>query len=190
MELQFQNHDGLWFSRSELQWLVQWLFLQEVLQKFWIVGVLVKVCILCNMEWSAQNRRPRQVEFWSSYQLILVRNDASSQTLVNRIVSVSDAKSWLFSRKLVPDTCFEGIPIVLLLVISHMLIHLWPRILSVFLVPFLPPSNRIVHTNSKLLRKYWADLQNEWSGIRVRCSKHPHWSVWCLCHSSFSEFHN
>ena len=128
--------------------------------------------------------------FVSSYQLILVRNDASSQTLVNRIVSVSDSKSWLFSRKLLPDTCFEGIPIVLLLVISHMLIHLWPRILSVFLVPFLPPSGRIAHTNSKLLRKYWADLQNEWSGIRVRCSKHPYWSVWCLCHSSFSEFHN
>ena len=58
-----------------------------------------------------------------------------------------------------------------------------------FSCPF-SPSGRIVHTNSKLLRKYWADLQNEWSGIRVRCSKHPYWSVWCLCLSSFSEFHN
>ena len=46
--------------------------------------------------------------------------------------------------------------------------HTW--ILSfqdVFRVPFLPLSNRIVHTNSKLLRKYWAHLQNEWFGTRA-----------------------
>ena len=94
-----------------------------------------------------------------------------------------------------PATCFqiqvlEGTPNVLLLVISHLSIHLWSRILFRFLVPFLPLSNRIVHTKSKLLCTYWADVQSEWFGTRVRCSKHPHWSVWCLCHSSCSEFHD
>ena len=64
--------------------------------------------------------------------------------------------------------------------ISHLSIHLWSRILSfqvVFLVPFLPLSNRIVHTNLKLVRHHWADLQNEWFGTRALCLKHPHWSV-------------
>ena len=56
--------------------------------------------------------------------------------------------------------CMEGIAKVLLLVISHMLIPLWPRILSASFVPFLPLSSRTVHTNSSLCRKCWADVQN------------------------------
>ena len=73
---------------------------------------------------------------------------------------------------------------------SHLTIHLSSRILSmqeVFLIPFLPLSNRTAHTNAKLLRKYWADSQNEWFGIRARCLKHPHWSVWCLCYFLFQD---
>ena len=45
----------------------------------------------------------------------------------------------------------------------------------------------------RLLRRYWADLQSELFDVKVPCSKHPHWSVWCLCYSSFfffSEFHD
>ena len=42
-----------------------------------------------------------------------------------------------------------------------------------FLVPFLPLSSRIVHTNSKLLRRYWADLQNEWFGTKAVFEESP-----------------
>ena len=72
----------------------------------------------------------------------LCRNDAPSQTLGNRMVSDNDSKCF-------PANCFhmqvlEKIPKVLLLVIPLLSIHLRSRILSVFLVPFLPLTNWIV----------------------------------------------
>ena len=45
-------------------------------------------------------------------------------------------------------------------------------------VHFLLLSSRIGDTNSLLLRKYWADLQNELFGTRVLCSSNVHWSEW------------
>ena len=57
-------------------------------------------------------------------------------------------------------------------------------------VPFHPLSNLIVQTNSPLLRKYWADVQNEQFGTRVLCSMNFHWSVWFLYPSSSSGSHD
>ena len=82
-----------------------------------------------------------------------------------------------FSANCFQMQVLEKIPKVLLLEDSRLIIHIRSRILSlqeVFLVPFLPVSNRIVHSNSKLLRRHWADLKNEWFGMRVLCLKHPH----------------
>ena len=188
MELQIQVHIS---QKFELQWLVQKLFHQDLMQRLWIVGLLGKVFVLCIMEWSGQNRRPRQVEFCGSYQLIPCAGTMRvRKVLVNRNVSDSDSKSWMFSFKLFPDTSLgedtkSCTPCDFTLVVTTPLVTD-----SFFLVPFLPLSSRIVHTNSKLLRQYWADLQNEWFETRARCLKHPHWSVWCLCYFSFSGFHD
>ena len=187
MELQFQ----VWISRSELQLMVQQLFLQELLQK---VGSLEKTYILCKMESTAQNRRPCQVWFCSSYQL---RPDVQKLRVRNPLW-IELSQTVVRSPECVSANCFQmqgsaKIPKGLLLENSHFIVHLCSRILSfqeLFLVPFLPLSSRNLHNNSKLLRKYWADSHNEWFGTRGRCLKHPHWSVWCLCHFSFSEFHD
>ena len=77
------------------------MFFRDLLQRLWIVGLLEKACILGIMEWSAQNRRPRQLEFCSSYQLI----PCAGTMRVHKRLSDSHSKSWLFSRKLFPDTC-------------------------------------------------------------------------------------
>ena len=50
-------------------------------------------------------------------------------------------------------------------------------------------SNRIAHTYSKLVRKYWGDSQNAWFEARVLSLKHPHWSVRFLFLSASPEFH-
>ena len=50
MELQLQVHVGQEFSRCELQFLVQKMFSQELLQRLEIVGLLEKVSILGIME--------------------------------------------------------------------------------------------------------------------------------------------
>ena len=136
------------------------------------------------MQWSVQNRRPRQVWFCSSYQM---------QPLWIEVSRTVIRSPECFSANCFQMQVLEKIPTVSLRENSHLIIRNWSRILSlqeVFLVPFLHLSNRIVHFNSKLLRGYWADLQNEWFGIRALCLKHPHWSVWCLCHTSFAEFHD
>ena len=143
------------------------------------------------MEWSAQNSHPRQVSFCSSHQL---KPDARKLRLRKPLWSILP-RTVIRSPESFSANCFqmlvlEKIPKVSLLVISHLSRHSWSRILSfreVFLVPFLPLSNRIVHANSKLLRKYWADLLSELFGIRARCLKHPRWSVWCLCYSFFQH---
>ena len=147
-----------------------------------------KRVILDIMESTAQNCRPCQVWFWSSNQL---QPDARKLRLRMPLWIELSQSPECFSANCFQMQVLEKIPKVLLLENSHLIIHLWSRLSfqEVFLVPFHPLSNRIVHTYSKLLRRYWAPFQNEWFGISVLCLKHPHWSVWCLCHSSFSEFH-
>ena len=76
----------------------------------------------------------------------LCRNDESSQTLVNRIVSVSDSKSWMFSSKLLPDTSFGG-DTKSVSSCDFTLVNT-PLVTDSFC--FLV---RTVHTNSQLLRK-------------------------------------
>ena len=143
---------------------------------------------VCSLQNGINCRQVRVLYFLPADTLCL--NNASSQTLVNWIFSSSDSKSWMFSCKLLPNASFGGMPKVLLLVISHMLMNLWSRILVASLVPFLPLSSRTVHTKSKLLRKCWADSQNEGFRTRVLCLKYPHWRAWFLFLSTFSEFHD
>ena len=146
MVLQFQ----VWISRSELQLMVQQLFLQELLQK---VGSLEKTYILCKMESTAQNRRPCQVWFCSSYQL---RPDVQNLRVRNPLW-IELSQTVVRSPECVSANCFqmqgsEKIPKGLLLENSHFIVHLCSRILSfqeLFLVPFLPLSSRNLHNNSK-----------------------------------------
>ena len=49
---------------------------------------------------------------------------------------------------------------------------------------------RFLHTSLRLLRRHWADLRSEWSGMKVLCSKHPHWSVWFLFLFTCPRFHD
>ena len=55
---------------------------------------------------------------------------------------------------------------------------------------FLLLSNRIDDTNSPLLRKYWADSQNELLETKVLFSSNFHWKVWHFYFSSASRFHD
>ena len=109
-------------------------------------------------------------------------NDTSSQTLVNRIVSYSDSKSWMFSANcfqilvLERTKSFTSCDFALVntpLVAESSFPGGFSRVFSFFV-------KQNCHTNSKLLRKHWADLQNEWFGTRSLCLKHPYWSVWSL----------
>ena len=68
MKLQFHVHFGQEFSQSELQWLVQKLFSQELLQRLGIEGLLENVCILVMMEQVAHNRRRRQVGWYTMFK--------------------------------------------------------------------------------------------------------------------------
>ena len=49
---------------------------------------------------------------------------------------------------------------------------------------------RTLHTSSRVSRGYLTDLLSESFEIRLLYSKHPHWSVWYLCCSFFSEFND
>ena len=71
---------------------------------------------------------------------------ASSHTFVNRTVSAVSRSPECFPANCFQILVLEKIPKVLLLVISHLPIHLWSRILPVSTVHFLPLSSRIVHT--------------------------------------------
>ena len=110
------------------------------------------------------------------------------------------------SSECVSVNCFqilvlEKIPEVLLLVISRLSKHHWSRYfflvnlstscylqinwLALFFLVKPNCSHQFV-----TVRKCWADLQNEWFGIRSLCSKYPGWSARCLCRPSCTEFHD
>ena len=55
---------------------------------------------------------------------------------------------------------------------------------------FHQTSDQTLHSRRQLVGRCWADLLSESFAIGVLCSKHPHWSVWSLCYSFFSEFHD
>ena len=123
------------------------------------------------------------------------QNDASSQTLCE-LNSLGQRFEVL---NVFPAICFQMLvlekrPKSSFLVNWRSSALLCSRILLVrefFLVPSCSLSNQIVLTNSKLLRKNWADPQNEWFGTRVLCLKHPHWSVCSFFFlSAFSEVHD
>ena len=89
-----------------------------------------------------------------------------------------------------PEPVLEKIPKSSHLVHSRFLVFLCSRILlcpEIFLVPFRLLSYRIAHTNSKLIREYWADSHNECFGTRVLWLKHPDWSVGFLFLSPYSQ---
>ena len=86
-----------------------------------------------------------------------------------------------FSANCFQMLVLETIPTVSLLENSHLTIHLWSRILSlqeVFLIPFLTLSGRIVYTNSKLLRRYWALIMND--SESELCVWSIHFEVYCV----------
>ena len=151
------------------------------------LSLLEKAC----MEWSAHNRRPRQVEFCRSYQLI----PCAGKMRGRKPLWIDLSRTLIRIPECFPANCFqklflEKIQKFYFLWLCTCQKNLWSRILSVFSVLVLPLSGGIFHTNSKVLRKYWADLPNEWIGIRARCLEHPRWSVWFLFLYTFSEFHD
>ena len=83
--------------------------------------------------------------------------------------------------------CFQmpvshEIPKVVLHVAVHWSIYFCPHI-DYF--PSLPLPSQIVDTNSPLLRKNWADLQNGLFGTRVLCLTNLHWNEYFRILSSF-----
>ena len=125
----------------------------------------------------------------------LCQNDASSQTFVSWLFLDRDTKFWRHSRNLFRDagsvlgahinefTSCEFKLFGISLFTFFYLLRTFPR-----LVLSHSALDRTLHTSLRLLHRYWPDLLSAWFGMRVVCSKHPHWSVWFLFLLTFSGF--
>ena len=123
---------------------------------------LENVCILDMTEQVAHNRRPRQVEFYTSSQLI---HDVQAK----RLRMLRSSKCFLANCFQMPFS--EEIPKVKLRVTSRLSTSFCSQI-SDFLVPFLPLSNRVVHTNSPRLRISWLIMKRLCARDVTRCHDH------------------
>ena len=149
-----------------------------------IQEVLEKMCTPDREEQCFATRRPRQVEFNTSSRL---KHDVESE-LFHTAVRTGFCWTVLRSSNCFLANCFqEEIPNVVLLQVVHLPISFLStdKLARPF---FLSLSGRIVDTNSPLLRKYWAGLQNEMFGTRVLCLENLHWSVWYIYPSSSLGF--
>ena len=136
------------------------------------------------MERSAQNRRPRQVEFCSSSQLIPCVGTMRLRKPLNWIVWDSDSKFWMFSSKTASRYQLWRRHQKFYFLWFHTCQYIFGH--GFFLVLFLPLSGGIVHTNSKLLRKNRADSHSEWFGARIRCFEAS--ALKCMVSLPFSFF--
>ena len=84
-------------------------------KRLWIAGLPEKECILCIMEWSAQKRRPRRVEFCGSFQLI----PCAGSMQVRKPLWTESSRSVIRSPQCFPhtDSRYQEKPKVSLLVI-------------------------------------------------------------------------
>ena len=123
------------------------------------------------------NRRPPQVEFYNTSR---PKHDVWTKRL-HIVLKTEFCWTMLRSSKYVLANCFQ-IPSSeeMSKVVLHVAVHLSKYFCSQIdcLVPSLPLSSRIVRTNSPLLRKYWADVQDELFGTRVVFDESPlKWTV-------------